>query len=103
MEAPQAEDGRPRTPRGDIKIYCEVSFSHKIIPSNGPIFQSSPATVVTGRVDHGVGIVLKPHKSNHRFHSLLLIVEAKFQHGVDRALPQLVVYLASLHQTRVQR
>jgi hypothetical protein len=38
-----------------------------------------------------------------RFHSLLLIVEAKTAFNLESALPQLVVYLASLHQSRVQR
>jgi len=68
--------------------------------------QISPATVVSGRVDHGIGITLKSRAKNtpnRRFHSLLLVVEAKFERSVDRALPQLVVYLASLHQSRLRR
>ena len=81
-----------------------MSFSHKIIPPRTGHFY--PATVVNGRVDHGIGIILKSgakNTPNHRFHSLLLVVEAKFERSVDRALPQLVVYLACLHQSRLRR
>jgi hypothetical protein len=62
-----------------------------------------------GGVDHGIGRVLLPGRSGamkcpkRRFQSLLLVVEAKTAFNLDRALPQLVVYLASLHQSRLQR
>ena len=73
-------------------MYCEVSLSHKIIPP--PTGQFSPATVVNGRVDHGIGITLKSRAENtpnRHFHSLLLVVEVKFECSIDRVLPQLVV------------
>jgi hypothetical protein len=38
-----------------------------------------------------------------RFQSLLLVVEAKTAFNLTRALPELVVYLASIHQSRLQR
>jgi hypothetical protein len=52
--------------------------------------------VVYGRVAYGIG--RRPPFG--RFKSLLLIVEAS---NLDRALPQLVVYLGSLYQSRLQR
>jgi hypothetical protein len=108
-EAQVADDKRPRTPKpwDDIRVYGELSLTHKI-PSRTTTFFPS-GIVVSGRVDHGIGRVLKsraknaPEQLKRRFHSLLLIVEAKFERSVDQALPQLLVYLASLHQSRLQR
>ena len=70
-------DARPKTPSPliDIKIYGEVSFTHKV---------TSQATVVRGCVDYGIGRILKTCLKNaveqrkRRFYSLLLLVEAKF-------------------------
>jgi hypothetical protein len=102
-----AGDSRPKTPNpwSEIKIYGEVSFTHKVIPQ-----ATAPArnVVVSGRVDHGIGRVLDraENAAEHRkrsFYSLLLLVEAKFDGNVEHALPQLVVYLASLRQSRLQR
>jgi len=102
-----AGDSRPKTPNpwSDIKIYGEVSFTHKVIPQ-----ATAPPrnVVISGRVDHGIGRVLDraENAAEHRkrsFYSLLLLVEAKFEGNVEHALPQLIVYLASLHQSRLQR
>jgi hypothetical protein len=51
-ETHSTEDSRPRRPKrwDDIKIYCEVSFSHKI--------SSPPGVIVNSRVDHSIGIVV---------------------------------------------
>jgi hypothetical protein len=104
-----ARDARPKTPSPlhDIKIYGEVSFSHTVISRTTTL--PSPNIVVGGRVDHGIGRILKSRAKNateqrkRRFYSLLLLVEAKFHNSVDHALPQLIVYLACLRQSRLQR
>ncbi|KAK2459876.1 hypothetical protein APHAL10511_008076 [Amanita phalloides] len=65
---------RPSTPKplAKIKVYCEVSLSHKIDTKS-----RSNSVVVGGRVDHCVEIVFSSMKNpNLRFHSLLLCVEA---------------------------
>ena len=98
-------DTRPKTPNplNDIKIYGEVSFTHKVIS------RSSPDIVVVGRVDYSIGRILKTRfkdavdKRKRFFYSLLLVVEAKYDQGVVQALDQLIVYLASLRQSRLQR
>ena len=104
-----ADDGdtRPKTPNpvNDIKIYGEVSFTHKVIS------RSSPDIIVGGRVDYGIGHILKAKahvkdavdRRRRFFYSLLLLVEAKFDQSVVQALDQLIVYLASLRQSRLQR
>ena len=80
----------------DIKIYGEVSFTHKVI-SRRP---SSHNIVVSGRVDHGIGRILTSHDEDaanerkHRFYSLLLLVEAKFDSNIDKAMAELIVYLS---------
>jgi hypothetical protein len=103
-----------RTPThwDNIKMFGEVSFSHKISrPANGKSVGNFLGTVVNGRVDYGIGRVV-PHSDDsddmkkqpkRRFQSLLLVVEAKTAFNLIRALPQLVVYLASIHQSRLQR
>jgi hypothetical protein len=74
------------------------------VPFSYTITTSSPATIVSGRVDHGIGRVLKTHNyPKRRFESLLLAVEAKKAFNLLSALPQLVVYLASIHQSRLSR
>ena len=76
-----------------------MSFSHKRFPP-----PKGQATTVNGRVDHGIGFVIKqPGNSTRVFHSLLLVVEAKIKNNVDAALPQLIVYLACLREFRKQR
>jgi len=80
-------------------VHCEVSFTHSINP-----LPTIPETIVSGRVDYGVGIVIGSWRvSNRPFHSLLLCVEAESHGGVSVALPQLVVYLASLRQSRLNQ
>ena len=99
-------DARPKTPSplNDIKIYGEVSFTHKVIsqpPHNN--------VVVSGRVDHGIGRILNTQVKNavdrrkRPFYSLALLVEAKSDGAVDSAVTQLIVYLGSLRQSRLQR
>jgi hypothetical protein len=52
-------DARPKmpSPLNDIKIYGEVSFTHKVISRQTT--RHSPNIVVGGRVDHGIGRILK--------------------------------------------
>jgi len=66
---------------------------------------NSPGIIVSGRVDHGIGRVLKTHHNyrKRRFESLLLAVEAKTALNLISALSQLVVYLASIRQSRLSR
>jgi len=88
----------------DIKIFGEVSFSHKIMqPADGTSVGDFLDTVVTGRVDHGIGRAIPysrsdpPTRSHPKrlFQSLLLV-------NLNHAMPQLVVYLASIHQSRLK-
>jgi len=92
---------RTPTPWDGVKVHCEVSFTHPInhIPTSDDI-------VVGGRVDHGVGIVIRSGKKkafNQLFHSLLLCIEAKFNGRLTDAFTQLIVYLGSLRQSRINR
>jgi hypothetical protein len=93
------KDGRRTpTPWDKVKVHCKVSFAHRVNPP--PKVQ----TIVGGRVDHGVGIVLGANEDRKRlFYSLLLCVEVKAYNTLDDALAQLVVYLACLRQSRVNR
>jgi hypothetical protein len=65
-------------------------------------------TIVNGRIYRGIGRVL-PYgrrgsmKPKRCLQSLLLVVQAKTPFRLDCALPELVVYMASLHQSRLQR
>ena len=90
-------DGRrTATPWDNVKVHCNVSFTHTI--------PTTPKAIVGGRADHGVGIVVRSKKvPNRLFHSLLLCLEAKFSGGLDNALAELVVYLACLRQSRKNR
>ena len=104
-----AGDARTKTPGPlhDIKIYGEVPFTHKVISRTTTL--PSPNIVVCGRVDHGIGRILESHAKNatdqrkRRFYSLLLLVEAKCNASVYQAIPQLIVYLAGLRQSRLER
>ncbi|KAF8223654.1 hypothetical protein L208DRAFT_530182 [Tricholoma matsutake] len=86
LDITTADDARLKTPNSlqDIKIYGEVSFTHTIIPRT---------------------TMLPSHNTirKRRFYSLLLLIEAQFHNSVDHAIPQLIVYLASLRQSRLQR
>lgn len=99
-ETRSTEDGqRTRTPWDTVKVHCEVSFTHAVNP-----LPTIPNTIVCGRVDHGVAIVIGSWRvPNLPFHSLLLCVEAEFHGRVSDALPPLVVYLASLRQSRLNQ
>ena len=83
-----------------------MSFTHKVISRTT---HPSSNIVVGGRVDHGIGRILETRvkdaveQRKRRFYSLLLLVEAKFERSASHALDQLIVYLASLHQSRLQR
>lgn len=98
-------DGRcTPTPWDSVQVHCEVSFTHPI--NHTPTSFKFDGIVVRGRVDHGVGIIIKSKRRkapNRLFHSLLLCAEAKFEGRLSDALSQLVVYLASLRQSRVNR
>ena len=104
-------DVRPKTPSplNDIKIYGEVSLTHKVVSRT--TIRPSPSIVVGGRVDHFVGHILKTcvkdavEQRKRRLYSLLLVVEAKPPSYicVGHSLDQLIVYLASLRQSRLQR
>ena len=97
----QPMDGqRTLTSWDSVKVHCEVSFTHAV----NPISTIPQDIIVGGRVDHGVGIVIRSRKTPNRlFHSLLLCVEAKFHGSLVSALAQLVVYLACLRQSRSNR
>ena len=80
-----------------------MSFTHKTT-------YPSPSIVVGGRVNYGIGRVLKHRliknatdQRKHCFYSLLLLVMAKSQSNFDHAKAQLIVYLASLRQSRMLR
>jgi len=98
---PTGNEVRPTTPKPwtNIKAFCEISFTHLINDTS-----NSQGVVVGGRVDHGVGIVSRPvKKPNRRFHSLLLCAKAKVKGNLESAYGQLVVYLASLRESRINR
>ena len=102
-------DAQPKTPSplNDIKIYGEVSFNHKVTPRT--TMDPSPNIVIGGHVDYGIGRILKNsfkvavEQRRRRFYSLLLVIEAKINRTVKHALYELIVYLASLRQSRLQR
>lgn len=74
-----------------------------------PLTSTRVSTVVTGRLDYGIGRVLKhtagdaQKQRTRRFQSFLVIVEAKAQRAVNDAIPQLLAYLACLRQSRLRR
>jgi hypothetical protein len=88
-EVQQATDsgaqGTP-TPRDDIniKIFCEVSFSHTIThPANGKLVGSFLGTIINGRVDRGIESRLPPGRRGSMkrpkrcLQFLLLVIQAK--------------------------
>ncbi|KAF9510507.1 hypothetical protein BS47DRAFT_1347914 [Hydnum rufescens UP504] len=82
----------------DIKVFGDLSFSHKITPMDDSSSRSPYSGVtVTGRVDHAIGRTTfrRGHSIEWCFQSLLLLVAT--------ALAQLVVYLGSLHESRLSR
>jgi hypothetical protein len=99
-------DARLKTPSqlNNIKNYGEVSFTHNITPQT--TICPSSNVVVIDRIDYSIGHILKTNNAvNQRrrhFYSLLLLVEAKFDRNVNHALAQLIVYQASLCQSRLQ-
>jgi len=96
-------------PWDDVQVFRKVSFSHTIIgPTNKNSKESLSGTIVNGRVDHGLGRILPcrdPMKplSKRRFQTLLVVVEVKPPYNFISSFPQLVVYLAALHQSRLRR
>jgi len=96
-ELAQALSGQPQQPFRNVKVYCQVPFTHTIGAPN--ITQD----VVSGLVDHAIAITLPSRdfkKPNRCFYCLLFCV---VKLSVGSALPQLVVYLASLRQSRIHR
>jgi hypothetical protein len=95
-------------PLDDIRVYGELFFNHRMIPQSTTVSSSSP-TFITGRLDYSIGRVLAgtggkaQNQRSRRFRSCLIIIEAKIQRAVTLALPQLLVYLACPHQSRVRR
>jgi hypothetical protein len=83
-------------------VHCEVPFSHEILT---PVGEFSPGSIVSGRVDQSIGFVIRSRTKapNYGFHSLLLVIDAKVAGCVNQALPQLIVYLACLRHSRLQR
>ena len=80
-------------------MFCEISFTHSIDDT-----PNSQGVVVSGRVDYGIGIVLKPlDKPNRCFHSLLLCVDAKIKDNLGSTYGQLITYLACLRESRINR
>ncbi|KAG2370296.1 hypothetical protein BDR07DRAFT_10312 [Suillus spraguei] len=79
----------------------EVGFTHPLISST---FRN---TTIRGRVDYGIGCalpnILTPNARRQRFQSLILLLEAKADGTAATALPQLIVYLASIRQLREAR
>jgi len=65
--------------------------------------------IVTGRLDYSIGRCLAVTggktqiQRNRRFQACLVIIEAKVHDTVVSALPQLLVYLACLRQSRIKR
>jgi len=97
-----AQDPQHKAPNSDIRVYAETSFRHKILPGSKPL---SCTVTIADRLDYSIGRTLPATDPwlHHRFQSLLVIVEAKAQRAVSQALPQLLVYLACIRQSRLQR
>jgi hypothetical protein len=95
------------TPFDDIQIYGDVTFYHKVLPGSETLPNSPSRLTVDGCLDCGIGRVIKhswtEQRYRRRFHCFLAIVTAKDQFGVGLFLPQLLAYLASLRQSRLQR
>jgi hypothetical protein len=108
--AEKISDRQQRTPSpcDDIRIYGEVAFNHQVLTQSKTQLASPSRLTVSGRLDYGIGRVIK-HASwagtqrRRRFQCFLVIVEAKAQFAVGQAIPQLLAYLACLHQSRLQR
>jgi hypothetical protein len=47
-------------PCGNVRIYGEVTFNHKILPQLKTSWLTSPSTVtVTGHLDYGIDCIIK--------------------------------------------
>ena len=115
---PESQDHNQCTPTqwDTVKIFGDFSFSHTISrPSNKRYAPEFVGTNVNGRVDRGIGRFVTHDHSNtrtsrrrpfvfkQRFQCLLLIVEAKTAYNLGHVIPQLVVYMGSIHQSRRQQ
>lgn len=63
-------------------------------------------TIVNGRIDRVIGRIHPPGRHGlmkRCLQPLLLVIQPKKPLSIDCALPELVVYLASLHQSRLRR
>jgi hypothetical protein len=94
----------------NIKVFGEVSFSHTITHlENRKLVGSFLGTIVNGRIDRMIGCIHPPSHCGLMEHfkrclqPLLLVIQPKKPLSIDGTLPELVVYLASLHQSRLRR
>jgi len=95
---------------GTIFKYTGKSLSITVRPLPPAAPSSSTCAAISGRLDYGIGRILK-HRHNRsaedarkqHFESLLIIIEAKARRAVLQAVPQLLAYLACLRQTRLRR
>jgi hypothetical protein len=105
----QAIDNCPSSTQwNDVKIFGDISFSHTVSsPANGkPVRSFLPVgTIINGKVDRGIGYVIAPRYGIPRLHfqTLLMVVNAKTSENLIEVIPELVVYLGSLHQSRHRR
>lgn len=82
-------------------VYGEIAFRHLLLSSR------SRKIIFNGCVDYSIGrALLSLHPNNplqKHFQSLVLLAEAKVGSTVERAVPQLFIYLASIRQSREAR
>ena len=99
---PTPDGRRTPTPWDSVQVHCEVSLSHPI--------NHMPTTiddiVVGGRVDHGVGIIIKSRRkkalTKWPFQSLLLCAMANLMAAFMMLYLNLLC-ISSLRQSRVNR
>jgi hypothetical protein len=92
-------DEMPHTPTlnpfSDVAAHREVDFKQLL---------TTKTITITGQIHYGIGRKLPSDTASRTlFHSLVLVVEAKADGYVDSALPQLLVYLAAIRQSREAR
>jgi len=107
-ESQDTSDRRQTAPQpySKIKVYREVTFNHEVLPRSKTLQHTSArAMTVTGCLDYSVGRVMPTIHAGleRRFQCLLVIVEAKARYLVSEVLSELLVYLACLRQSRIQR
>jgi hypothetical protein len=99
-----ATDNHPPSTQWDnVKVFGDISFPHTISsPASEKPVGSFLGTIINGRVDHGIGHIIVPRYGRPRrlFQTLLTVVNAKTTRNLIEVVPELVVYLGSLHQSR---